>query len=129
MPDLLDVELDDGVIVVRYDGRPDDEVFQKYLQSYTDLVYRRVPYTAVYSTLPGARIPSGANARLQAAWMKREQPIIGQYCRGLAFALPSPLMRGVLRGVLTLQPLVADHIVVDNEAEAVAWARSRLQSA
>ncbi len=128
MADLLDVELDDGVIVVRYDGRPDDTKFQAYLQEYTDLVHRQVPYATVYSTLPGARIPSGANARLQAGWMKREQPSITQFCQGLAFALPSPRMRGVLRGILKMQPIIADYVVVDSEDEAIAWAKARLAS-
>lgn len=128
MPDRLDVELDERVIVVRYDGRPDDETFRAYLQTYTDLVHRRVPYATVYSTLPGARIPSGANARQQAAWIKREQPIVTQFCRGLAFALPSPLMRGVLRGILKMQPIIADYVVVDGEDEAIAWAKARLAS-
>lgn len=128
MADLLDVELDDGVIVVRYDGRPDDAKFQTYLAEYTDLVHRKVPYATVYSTLPGARIPSGANARQQAAWMKREQPVVNQFCQGLAFALPSPLMRGVLRGILKMQPIIADYVVVDDEDEAIAWAKARLAS-
>ncbi len=128
VPDRLDVELDERVIVVRYDGRPDEETFQAYLQTYTDLVYREVPYAAVYSTLPGARIPSGANARQQVAWMKREQPLVNRFCRGLAFSLPSPLMRGVLRGILKMQPIVSEYVVVDGEDEAIAWAKARLAS-
>ena len=112
---------------MRYDGRPGDASFQAYLETYTDLVYRRVPYATVYSTLPGARIPSGANARQQAAWMKREQPMIGEFCQGLAFCLPSPLMRGVLRGILKMQPISAEFVVVDKEADAIAWAKARLR--
>jgi hypothetical protein len=127
VPDLLDVQLDDGVIVVRYDGRPNDAAFNAYLERYTELVHRGQPYATVYSTLPDARIPTGSNARKQAAWMKNEREAIAGYCQGLAFALPSPVMRGVLRGILAMQPLGAEHIVVDDEAEAIEWARARLR--
>lgn len=126
MSGTLTVDLVEGVIVVRYDGRPTDEVFDAYLERYTELATRGVPYTAVYSTLSSSRIPLGGQARRQAAWMKRHQPIIREYCKGLAFSLNSPVMRGVFRGILALQPLAAEHVVVDNEALALAWAKGRL---
>jgi hypothetical protein len=122
------VDLVEGVIVVRYDGRPTDEVFDAYLERYTELAMRGVPYAAVYSTLPTARIPLGGQARRQAAWMKKHQPIFRDRCRGLAFALGSPVMRGVFRGVLALQPLAAEHVVVDDEIIALAWAKGRLHA-
>jgi len=126
MPDRFDVELDDGVIVVRYDGRPTDSMFEDYLERYTTLLMRKVPYAAVYSSMPGARMPHPAHVRTLAKWMRDHRKVLLQCSRGLAFALPSPVMRGVLRGLLSIQPLAADHIVVNDEAEAIAWARGRL---
>lgn len=127
MTGVLQVEVDNGVIIVRLDGRPDDAAFDAYLKRYTELIERRVPYTTVYSTTTNARMPAAGHARRQAAWMKEYRDFAGQYCRGLAFAFKSPLMRGVLRGILAMQPLGAEHIVMDDEAAAIAWARARLQ--
>jgi len=127
--DLFDVKLDEGVIVVRYDGRPDDTMFERYLAQYARLVMRKVPYAAVYSSLPGARMPHPSHVRRQTAWLREHQDTLREHCCGLGFALRSPLMRGVLRAVLTMQALGAPHVVMDDEADAIAWARARLSAA
>jgi hypothetical protein len=44
----------------------------------------------------------------------------------MAFALPSPLMRGVLRGIMVLEPLPCPHTVVATESEGVSWVKARL---
>lgn len=125
----MDVTLDRGVIVVRYDGRPGDDVFEAYLRRYESLAGRGEPYATVYATASGARIPQPHHARLQAAWMKQHQPMLRDWCRGLGFSLSTPLMRGVLRAVLKMQPLAAEHAVFSTEDEAIAWARARLDLA
>lgn len=126
MQSQLSVDLDKGVIVVRYDGIPSDDMADAYLEQYTELVRRGVPYTSVFSSLPDARLPSAAQLRKQAAWVKEHRQITREYCRGLAFALRSPAMRGVLRALLTMQPFSAEHVVLRDEAEAIAWAKARL---
>ena len=127
MPDSVSVELVQGVIVVRYDGRPSDVEFRAYIDRYTELVKRGIPYATVYTTAPTARMPSPRSVRMQANWMKDHRDLAMSLNRGLAFHLPTPLMRGVLRGVLAIQPLGGEHIVVDTEAEALSWAHARLQ--
>jgi hypothetical protein len=64
--------------------------------------------------------------RLQAQFMKSYAEKIAERVVGVAFALASPLMRGVLRGVLMLQPMPCPHTVVGTEAEGVAWIKARL---
>lgn len=126
MPDRILVEVDRGVIVVRYDGRPNESDFQAYLDRYTELLERGVPYATVYTTEPDARMPTPRQVRMQASWMKEYRDVAAALSKGLAFHLPSPLMRGVLRGVLAIQPLGAQHVVVETEAEAMRWALARL---
>ncbi|MGH1344582.1 MAG: hypothetical protein ACRBN8_23690 [Nannocystales bacterium] len=128
MPDRFSVELAQGVIIARYDGRPDEAEFDAYLERYTDLVKRGVPYATVYTTGPDARMPTPRQVRLQAKWMKDHRDLAGSLNRGLAFHLPTPLMRGVLRGLLAIQPLGGEHVIVPTEAEAVAWALARLKA-
>lgn len=126
MPDRVLVELIQGVIVVRYDGRPDEAEIRAYLDRYTELIKRGVPYAAVYTSAPGARMPGPRQVRMQAQWMKEHRDLASALNQGLAFHFPSPMMRGVLRGVLSIQPLGAQHVVVDTEDEAMRWALARL---
>ncbi len=128
MSDRVEVELCGDIIVVRYQGRPSEQGFQEYLERYTELVERGVPYAAVYTTHPGSRMPSPRQVRMQAGWMKEHRELYASLSRGLAFHLPSPVMRGVLRGILAIQPLGAQHVVVDTEEEAMRWALARLRA-
>jgi hypothetical protein len=63
---------------------------------------------------------------MQARFMKEYRETIEQRVVGVAFSLPTPLMRGVLRGVLMLQPMPCPHTVVGTEQEGVAWVKARL---
>ena len=63
---------------------------------------------------------------MQARFMKEAADKIAERVVGVAFSLPSPLMRGVLRGVLMLQPMPCPHTVVGTEAEGVSWVKARL---
>jgi hypothetical protein len=63
---------------------------------------------------------------MQAELMKSHRQLMEQRVVGVAFALPSPLMRGVLRGVLMLQPMPCQHTVVGTESEGIAWIKARL---
>lgn len=128
MPDRVHVELtQQGVIVVRHDGRPDEAAVQAYLDRYTELLKRGIPYATVYTSGPESRMPSSRQVRMQAGWMREYRDLASSLSKGLAFHLPSPLMRGVLRGVLSIQPLGAEHVVVQTEAEAMSWALARLR--
>lgn len=128
VPDLFAVELDDGVIVARHDGRPDDAAFDAYLDAFTELVMREIPYASVYSCSPGSRMPSVGQAKKQAAWIRDHRRVIETHCRGLAFSLPTPLVRGAFHAILSMQPFGVEHRVMENEQAAVAWAKQRLRA-
>lgn len=123
------VSSDDGVVVVRFHGRPNDETFTDYLEQYQSLVDEGGEYVAMYVTDSDARMPSHRHAIRQAKWMKVNQEKTARLCRGLAFVLPSPLMRGFLRAVLQLQPLKVPHQVFRDEEPALSWLRERWATA
>ncbi len=77
-------------------------------------------------TTPTMPMTPPRHVRLQAEFMKNYREKIEQRVIAVAFSLPSPLMRGVLRGVLMLQPMPCPHTVVGTEAEGVAWVKARL---
>ncbi|MEM6295881.1 MAG: hypothetical protein AAGA54_31710 [Myxococcota bacterium] len=122
MEGCIDVDRQGDVVVVRFQGRFDD-AFEAYLERYQQVLDAGRPYAAVFVTEPDARMPSHKIALRKAEWMKTNRETSQRLCRGAAFILPSPLMRGFLRAVIRLQPLDIPHAVFREEDEAMAWVR------
>jgi hypothetical protein len=114
------------VVVVRFHGGPTDEEFKDYLAEYTRILETEPRFGAVFVTTPTAPMTPPRQVRQQAAFMKEYRALMEARVVGVAFALPTPLMRGVLRGILMLQPMPCPHTVVGTEAEGVAWLKARL---
>lgn len=114
------------LVVVRFHRGPTDDEFRQYLADYTLVLEQEPRLGAVFVTTPEMPMTPPRQVRLQARFMKQYREQIEQRVVGVAFSLPSPLMRGVLRGVLMIQPMPCPHTVVGSEAEGVAWVKARL---
>ena len=114
------------LVVVRFHRGPTDDEFRQYLADYTFVLEEEPRLGAVFVTTPEMPMTPPRQVRLQARFMKQYREQIEQRVVGIAFSLPSPLMRGVLRGVLMIQPMPCPHTVVGTEAEGVAWVKARL---
>jgi hypothetical protein len=68
----------------------------------------------------------GPLIRRQAAWIKEHEPALRKQSVGVALVLDSPMMRGMLRAILWLQPMPQPHTVLASRAEAWAWVGARL---
>jgi len=114
------------LVVVRFHGGPTDDEFRQYIADYVQVLENEPRFGAVFVTTPTMPMTPARQVRMQAQFMKEHRERIEQRVVGVAFSLPSPLMRGVLRGVLMLQPMPCQHTVVGTEAEGVAWVKARL---
>ena len=114
------------LVVVRFHSTPTDDEFRQYLADYTQVLEKDPRLGAVFVTTPEMPMTPPRHVRLQAQFMKQHRELIEKRVIGVAFSLPTPLMRGVLRGVLMLQPMPCPHTVVGTEAEGVAWIKARL---
>lgn len=112
--------------VVRFHRGASDQEFAQYIADYRQLLEQESRFGAVFVTAPGLPMTPPRQVRMQAQLMKSHADMMAARVVGVAFALPSPLMRGVLRGVLMLQPMPCQHTVVGTEAEGVAWVKARL---
>ncbi len=115
-----------SLVVVRYHRVPSDEDFEQYLAEYLRLLQSASRVGAVYVTPADLPLTPPRHVRLQARFMKQHGAVIREHVVGVAFALPSPLIRGVLRATLMLQTMPCPHVVVATEAEGVAWVKARL---
>ncbi len=114
------------VLVVRFHRGATEPEFDEYLATYTKTLEAEARLGVVFVTAPTTPMPPARQVRLQAAFMKDYRALIEQRIVGIAFSLPSPLMRGVLRGILMIQPMPCPHTVLGTEAEGVAWLKARL---
>lgn len=114
------------LVTVRFLGRPDDSEFLAYLSDYQAVLERGERYAVVYVTEPNAKLVSHRHARQQATWMAEHESALRERCAGVAFVLPSPVMRGVLRMIMKIQPVPAPYEIFEDEAEARRWAQDRL---
>ena len=80
----------------------------------------------MYVTAAGAKMPSHRHALRQASWISERKERIKTRNAGIAFVLPSPLMRGFLRAVMALTPMHAQHEIFRDEQVALGWVRARL---
>jgi hypothetical protein len=123
------VEIDRGerlLVIVRFHRGTTDQEFQQYLTDYREELEIERRFGAVYVTPPNMPLTPPRQVRLQARFMKEHRSLMERRVVGVAFALPSPLMRSVLRGILMLQPMPCPHTVVATEAEGVSWVKARL---
>ncbi len=114
------------LVVVRFHRGPTDEEFRQYLADYVQVLDSEERFGAVFVTTPAMPMTPARQVRMQARFMKSNRERLAERVVGVAFSLPSPLMRGVLRGVLMIQPMPCQHTVVGTEAEGVAWVKARL---
>ena len=114
------------LVVVRFLRGPTDQEFEKYLVDYRSVLESERRFGAVYATAPTMPITPPRQVRKQAQFIKECRALIEERVIGVAFSLPSPLMRSVLRGILMMQPMPCPHTVVATEPEGVSWVRARL---
>jgi hypothetical protein len=127
MPPAIEIDQSQGLlVVVRFQRGPTDREFEQYLQDYAQLLRGEQRFAAVFVTTPHMPMTPARHARLQAQFMKDHRDQMAERVVCVAFSLPSPLMRGVLRGILMLQPMPCPHTVVATESEGVSWVKARL---
>jgi len=114
------------LVVIRFHSAPTDQQFQQYLADYWELLRRHSRLGAVFVTAPDLPMMPARRVRMQAEFIREHRELMTERAVCIAFALPSPLMRSVLRAILMLQPMPCPHTVVGTESEGVSWVKARL---
>lgn len=114
------------LFVVRFSGRPTADEFEAYLDTLDAMLEDKDRYALMFVTAPGAKLPSHRHALRQATWISERKERIQARNAGVAFVLPSPLMRGFLRAVMAITPMHTAHEVFREESNGRDWARAQL---
>jgi len=70
--------------------------------------------------------PTATQRKLQADWINDHAALLGASCLGIAFVIPSPLVRGALTAIFWVAQMPIPHTVHGTLSQAVGWATARL---
>jgi hypothetical protein len=115
------------VIVFRFSGQVTMDEMERYLTWQDAMVARCLPNASLVLT-ESLRMWETPVLRRQAEWLKRHEPLIRKYSVGVALVITSPVIRGMLKALLWIQPMPQPHIVCNTTEEALHWLRARFRS-
>jgi len=114
------------LVWVTYKAGQTDEEFDELLALYDRLMETRRERYVLVLEAHHSRLTPLPQLKRQAAWMKARAEVMRRQIAGIALVLGSPILRGALKVVLTLQPMPVAHAVCKDAGEAEAWALKRL---
>ncbi len=73
--------------------------------------------------------PTATQRKMRADWINTEAERLAKTCVGVAFVVPSPLVRGALTAIFWVAQLPVPHTVHGSIEKALAWAIQQLDQA
>jgi hypothetical protein len=125
---VFHIEQDGGLITFVFRDRVSDGDFDRYLSTYDRVVARGEPWVSIFDARDVRPLDS-KQVRQQADWIERNSQVLSKLNFGIAFVIPSPTIRGVLKAILWLQPIPQQHVVVATMSAAYGWCESQLRAA
>jgi len=104
-----------------------DQNFDVYLSELTKTYEPKVPFSLIFE-LSKAPTPQLKYQLKQAAWMKENKSLIQSYCNGVAYVIPSKLLRGVLKFIFSIQKNPVDFKVFSEYNTARVWALEKAEN-
>lgn len=101
--------------------------FQQYLDELYANYDRKQPFILVFDAT-SATVPGISYQKQQAAWTSEHRDLIETYCLGIAYVIPSAVIRNVLKLILKIQRDPVPSKVFSNREKGVAWAQTQLET-
>ncbi len=124
---MFKVDENGPLITFAFRDHVSDREFDEYLAFYDRLVARNEPWVSLFDAREVRPLESKQVWR-QADWIKRNAAALRKLNLGIAFVIPSPVIRGVLKAILWLQPLPQPHVVVANMSAGYGWCELQLKA-
>lgn len=100
---------------------------EAYFDEMTQLLVRPGPHVILLDCT-AAHLPSTSTRRRHLEWQAAHRDLIRAGVGGVAFVIPSAVIRGALTAALWMQPLEAPHVVVRTRREALSACHHWLSS-
>ena len=116
------------LVIYRFRGQVSLQEMDDYLARQDVMLARHQP-TLSLVLAEEAKLWEAAVLRRQAEWIKRNQETLRRYSLGAALVIQSPIVRGMLKAILWIQPMPQPYAVFSNVAAALGWLRERVAQA
>lgn len=117
------------IYIVRFTGNvANDDNFQAYLDGLSKLYVNPAPLAIVFHAEEGLNI-GHRYQRMQAAWIKENERLIGTYCQGTAYVIKSRILRATLRAIFAIQRQAAPFHITSDLNAAMRWCHDQLDRA
>ena len=115
------------VVTVHFTGAAaNDSNFQAYLDELHHAYKQETPFAYLFDATD-ATLPGFKYQKMQAGWLKENEAMMKEYCRGTAYVITNPLVRTVLKGIFALQQQPVPYYITGSAEEAKAWCYGKLQ--
>lgn len=101
-----------------------DEEFRGYLEHYRTYLEGDRSFGLIFDVSVGFGFMPMTQVRMQMEFLSERAELIRKRVRGIAFVLPSPAHRGLLRAMLKMGSLPTDFTVVGTVDDARVWLES-----
>jgi len=125
------IEIDDRLwplVIFRFRFRPSMDELERYLARQEEMLARKQPMISLVQA-EQAKLWETPVLRRQAEWIKEHEALLRQYSLGVAMVMQSPIVRGMLKAILWIQPMPQPYTVCSSVEEGLRWLRERVASA
>lgn len=116
------------IITVEFTGEKENaENFKSYLRGLEENYARKEPLVIIFDARQALSLNPIYQGK-QAFWMQKNKKLIQNYCRGIAYVVPQPLLRKVLQMIFAISPNPVPFKVFENMEEGETWLKDQLAS-
>ncbi|MCY1079548.1 hypothetical protein [Archangium lansingense] len=116
------------LLISRFQGVVSDTQYEEYLSRGLAYLRRGDLYVSVLD-MGVLVVPTVVQRQRQAEWLLEHEALMREQLLGCALVITSPFLRLALSAILHFRPLPNPYVVVQDVAEGLRWAATRLEEA
>jgi hypothetical protein len=116
------------LVIYRFRGLVSMDEMNQYLARQDVLLARNTPTLSLVIATE-TKLWETPVLRRQADWIKQNQDLLRRYSLGAALVIQSPIVRGMLKAILWIQPMPQPYAVFSTVEGALGWLREQLAKA
>lgn len=103
----------------------DGENFPVYLEEVKQNYASEQPIAIIFDATK-ASLPGITYQKMQAQWLKDNEQLMKDFCRGTAYVIPNRIIRNVLGAIFAFQKQPVPYVICSTYEEAEKWSRNQL---
>ena len=112
------------LLYVRFPSKPlSNEGFEYFIERYTDVVERRVPFATILDSRGLSTAITAQQRKRLTEWFEVTGPIAGEHHFGIAVLMSNAIIRGALKAVTWVAPIPVPIKPFGSVADCAPWIR------